>query len=89
MYECHHDVYSNIQIIYLWILETLIEVRGCAYWSGSHSDNTCIFADIGDSDRSARMRILVRIVTFHVYECRHDVYSDIQIIFLWILETLI
>ena len=49
--------------------------------------------DIGDSDLSAQMRILVRIVTFHVYECRHDVhvYSDIQIIhvFLRILETLI
>ena len=34
MYICHHDIYCDILILYLRTLGTLIEVRGCANWSG-------------------------------------------------------
>ena len=30
-YVCHHDIYCDIFILYLRTLETLNEVRGCAY----------------------------------------------------------
>ena len=39
-----------------------------------------IFADIGDSDRSARRRILVRIVTVRMYVCHHDIYCAVQLL---------
>ena len=38
-----------------------------------------VFADIGNSDRSARMRILVKIVTARMFVCHHDTYCDILI----------
>ena len=73
----HHDIYCDIFILYLRTLETLIEVRGCAYWSGS-SLSVCMYACLAtyryylrilETDGSARMRILVKSVTFHMYVC--------------------
>ena len=81
----------------------LIEVRGCEYWSRS-SMSVCIyviviyerilrpidilFADIGNSDRSAWMRILVKIVIARIYVCHLDIYYCILTLYLWILENL-
>ena len=135
MYVCHHDihVYCNIQILYLRILESLNEVHGYAYWSGSslsvcmyvimiyiatyryyikgygrlwtkcadahtgqdrHCPHVCmsswytcilrhtdiILKDMGDSERSARMHILARIVTVLMYVCPHDILQHTDII---------
>ena len=91
---CHHDIYCDIQILYL---RTLDEVRGCAYLSGS-SLYVCMYVCMAtyryymrilETDGSARMRILVKIVTIRMYVCHHDINCDILILYPRILLTLI